>query len=118
MKTASEALILNAGDPTVFSSISPTCPAALALIFGVAESDLPWPLQHWFSSEPYDGNCILDRLDPIDWVLRNPWSDVHQYGHLQLDLAIYLSRSGYHARRKALGLPRREIEAISKDGQA
>lgn len=88
---------------TIFYKIAINCPEAIAELLDMKVEDLPWPLQHtYFGEKPYDGNPILDRLDPEDWKLKNPWE--------QMDLSIYLpfSKNAVHARRKALGLPRRE----------
>ncbi len=83
---------------SVFGTLSPTCPEALAALCGVEVRDLPWGLQHWYKGAPYYGNSILDRLDPEDWVLSNPW--------LKLDLRVMvaLSRTAYKERRKRVGL--------------
>lgn len=95
---------------TVFYKITINCPEAIAELLGMDRSDLPWPLQHtYFGEKPYEGNCILDRLDPEDWTLKNPWE--------KMDLGIYLpfSKNAVHARRKALGLPRREWPPLEKE---
>lgn len=94
---------------TVFSLITPNCPDALAILCGVEVKDLPWALQNWYRNEPYTGNSILDRLDPEDWVLKNPWRKLH------LRVLISSSKGAYHARRKALGLPRKIWE--KKEGE-
>lgn len=36
-------------------------------------SDLPDVLEHWASEAPYHGNSILDRTDPMDSMIENPW---------------------------------------------
>jgi hypothetical protein len=98
---------------TIFTQIQPTCPEALAIIFAVAVTDLPWGLQHWFKDTPYTGNSILNRLDPIDWKLNNPWG--------QYDPTVYiaLSKRAIHARRKELGLPRNAFsEAKASDSSS
>lgn len=83
---------------SVAGLISPTCPEAIAVLCGVRVADLPWPLRHWYSSEPYSGNHILNRLDPEDWVLKNPWL------RLRLGFVVALSKTAYRARRRAAGL--------------
>jgi hypothetical protein len=86
---------------TIFTEIQPTCPEALALVVGMKVEDLPWPLQHWhpeWAGEPYDGNCILNRTDPVDWVLTDPW---RKQGYRIL---ICHSKRAFIARRKALGI--------------
>ena len=83
----------------VFAVFQPDNPEALADIAGVKVTDLPVWLQHWYQNEPYDGNCILDRLDPLDWVVKNPWRKLQLYVH------IPFAKSNYHRARKMLGLP-------------
>jgi hypothetical protein len=84
---------------TVFTSISPDNPRALALLMGIPEKKIPWPLQHWTTREPYTGNSILDRIDPQDSRLDDPWR------HLDLTLTITLSKRAYNRLRKEHGLP-------------
>ncbi|HSX23214.1 MAG TPA: hypothetical protein VLE97_10625 [Gaiellaceae bacterium] len=82
----------------VFTQISPDNPRALALVMGIPEKKLPWPLQHWTTREPYTGNSILDRIDPQDSRLDNPWR------HLDLSIHISLSKRAYNRLRKEHGL--------------
>lgn len=89
---------------TVFTEISPDNPRALALLMGITEKKMPWPLQHWTTHEPYTGNSILRRIDPQDCRLDNPWR------HLDLSLSITLSKRAYNRLRKEHGLPA-EVEA-------
>ena len=100
---------------TVFSRIRPTCPEALAVLAGVKVEELPWPLQHWYSDEPYHGNEILDRLDPEDWKLCNPWMKCYQHGGLSFELSLAHSKQALHTRRKKLGLPRKEFIAKKEE---
>ena len=74
-------------------------PEAISLITDVPVAELPEPLQHYYEKDPYTGNSILERLDPMDWVVENPWRK------LRLDVQVTLSRSGFSQRRAALGLP-------------
>lgn len=83
----------------VFTEIAPDNPRALALLMGIPEKKLPWPLQHWTTREPYTGNSILDRIDPQDSRLDDPWR------HLDLRLSITLSKRAYNRLRKEHGLP-------------
>ncbi len=82
----------------VFTNIQPDNPRALALLMGIPEKKLPWPLQHWTTHEPYTGNSILDRIDPQDSRLDNPWR------HLDLSISIALSKRAYNRLRKEHGL--------------
>jgi hypothetical protein len=92
----------------VFGAIRPDCPPALATIFGVTVAELPWALQNWLPEEPYTGNSILDRIDPGDWAMENPWK------HFDCAVTVCLSRSAYRARRKALGLPAVDLDEKQK----
>lgn len=49
--------------------------AGLAALCGCPIEALPDVLQHWYAKreEPYIGNPILDRIDPMEWVAKNPW---------------------------------------------
>jgi len=79
---------------SVFTLISPDNPRALALLMGIPAGKIPWPLQHWTTHEPYTGNSILQRIDPQDSQLDNPWR------HLELKLAISLSKRAFNKLRK------------------
>lgn len=83
----------------VYALFTPDNPMALAELAGVEVAELPVWLQHWYQNEPYDGNCILDRLDPLDWVVNNPWHNLRFLVH------IPFAKSNFHRARKALGLP-------------
>lgn len=106
---------LTGSKATIFANIAPTCPKALAAVCGCEVEDLPIFLQHWYSNEPYGGNSILDRLDPSDWALKNPWMRMQRTRGLRLDIGIALSKSGWHRLRKKLGLPRLQPETLSED---
>jgi len=94
---------------TVFTNISPDNPRALALLMGISEKKLPWPLQHWTTREPYTGNSILDRIDPQDSRLDDPWR------HLDLSLTITLSKRAYNRLRKEHDLPSAEPKDSETD---
>lgn len=83
----------------VFTNIQPDNARALAVLMGIPEKKLPWPLQHWTTREPYTGNPILARIDPQDSRLDNPWR------HLDLSISIALSKRAYNRLRKEHGLP-------------
>jgi hypothetical protein len=97
---------------TVFTIIQPDNPRALALLMGILENKLPWPLQHWTTYEPYTGNSILDRVDPQDSRLDDPWR------HLELRLTISLSKRAYKRLRKEHGLePKEPPQAKAKEAR-
>jgi len=91
---------------SITTLFSPNCPGGLAALLGISVDQLPWQLRNWHRGglDPYSGNHILDRCDPIDWVLKNPWSA------LSFRVGIAFSKRGFNARRKALGLPPKSID--------
>lgn len=92
----------DSGEPaSVFGRIRVNCAEAIAEIMDCKMADLPWWARHYrVGKAPYEGNCILDRLDPADWALVNPWPT------LCLDIRLALSKRAASARRKRMGLPR------------
>jgi hypothetical protein len=90
---------------SVFTIIAPDNPRALALLMGISEQKLPWPLQHWTTREPYTGNSILRRIDPQDCVLDNPWR------HLELRITFALCKREFNRIRKEHGL--RNVEGTA-----
>lgn len=74
-------------------------PGAISVVTGVPVNELPDVLQHYQRCEPYTGNHILNRVDPMEWVVDNPWKKLH------LSIKIVLSRKGFKERRKLLHLP-------------
>jgi hypothetical protein len=84
----------------IFAQITPKTPKALADLCGVAVEELPFFLQKYYTHYPYVGNSILNSLDPLDYHLHNPWSN------LKLGVIISLSKKAFQQGRKSLGLPR------------
>lgn len=72
----------------------PTNPEEIAVLAGCDIEELPDVLHHYLLREPYTGNCILDRIDPMVWRAKNPW--------LGLDLRVRVP------------LSKRAISAIDK----
>ncbi len=68
--------------------IAPVKAAEIAMLCNCAVKELPQELQHWDLRQKYIGNSILDRIDPMEWVLKNPW---HK---LDLRLLFCLSKRG------------------------
>lgn len=87
---------------SVFTIVVPTCPEALAVLAGVPVEELPWPLRHWYRDEPDTGNSILDRVDPEEWVVEDPWRK------LKLRVGVTSCRGAVNERRKKMGLSRRD----------
>lgn len=57
----------------------------LAAMAGCKVTDLPDVLQHWQARRDFRGNHILNRIDPMAWVLRNPWEQFN------FNITLYLS---------------------------
>lgn len=53
--------------------VRPQTAADLAYLARCEISDLPDVLQHWCASSTHAGNHLLNRIDPMAWVLHNPW---------------------------------------------
>lgn len=60
--------------PTYYVVLYPGNALELALFAGCKVEDLPDVLQHFNLYEPYTGNHILDRIDPMEWHATNPWN--------------------------------------------
>ncbi|MCP5904876.1 hypothetical protein NL378_29335, partial [Klebsiella pneumoniae] len=68
--------------------------------------EMPIYLQHWNpGDDAYVGNHILQRIDPLEWRLDNPWDQ------LSFHVSIYLSKRGLAQVRKSLPCP--EVEDLS-----
>ncbi|RRJ54822.1 hypothetical protein EHV15_35115 [Paenibacillus oralis] len=80
---------INRSKASLYAKFSPTTAAALAKMCGIELGDLPDVLQHWAKEEQYSGNSILDRVDPMEWVVKNPWRDMN------FSVCFYLSKSGF-----------------------
>ena len=64
---------------------------ALALMLNVDFKKMPSFLQGWKEKERhYIGNPNLDNLDPLDWVIKNPW-DGHSFG-----ITVGMTRTEYN----------------------
>lgn len=64
--------------------------------------ELPDVLRHWkcatrAGGSDYIGNSILDRVDPMDWVVENPWED------LRFDIVIGVGKKYFARVKKELG---------------
>ena len=99
-------------DDTIASyhvTINPQDASDLALLLDCKIKDLPWQLQVWTSKRiDYHGNPNLNRLDPAEWKLKNPWvGDTHNDGQggLKLSLGLSLSKRAVARIRKKLGMP-------------
>lgn len=80
---------LTGAKPTWRTYISPRTVEDLMTIVGAKSIDeIPDVLRHWRMGEPYTGNSILNRIDPIEWAVENPWRK------MKFVVAIYLSKRG------------------------
>lgn len=80
---------INGSEVSVYAKFNPSTATALAKMCGVEIDDLPDVLQHWAKEEQYSGNSILDRIDPMEWVVKNPWRNMN------FSVCFYLSKSGF-----------------------
>lgn len=83
---------------TIFGGFQLMTPRAIADVCDVEVGDLPWQLQHAYENEPYYGNSILDRVDPLEWRCKNPWNK------LRPNVVVCFCKRSFNRRRKALGL--------------
>lgn len=68
------------------------CPAnakEIAVVAGCEESELPDVLQHYDLGTDHKGNQLLDRVDPLDWAVHNPWDE------FDARVGIFLSKRGF-----------------------
>jgi hypothetical protein len=81
--------------------VRPGCPEDLAEITGVPVDELPLFLRMWNPGmdDAYTGNSILDRIDPLEWRLQNPW---HQ---LDFGVRVALSKRALARIRNRLTAP-------------
>lgn len=91
--------MVNRNTSTMFAYFQPKTTKALALLCGCEIEELPDILQHWTTIEHYRGNSILDRLDPLEWAIQNPWAK------LNFNVCVYLSKTGYAEICKEHGFP-------------
>ncbi len=88
--------------PTLFYIIEARSPSAIAALAGVKVSELSFGLQQAYRDEPYDGNWILDRLDPGDWALHSPWMD------LRITIGVCLTKRAVNDLKKRFGVQDRK----------
>lgn len=80
--------VVNQAKASMQYAFRPSQPEHLAALCGCKVEELPDVLQHWYLADPYRGNSILDRIDPMIWRVDNPWAK------LDLTVRIPLSHSG------------------------
>lgn len=61
----------------------------LALLAGCGADDLPDVLRDYDLDTEHQGNQMLDRVDPMEWAVHNPWEE------LDLRVGFFLSKRGF-----------------------
>lgn len=79
--------------------LMPSTPEGIAALAGVSIEELPELLRFWNPNPPGDGNCILDRTDPLDSQVGNPWNA------LTFQVVVGLSKREWKRRIKACANP-------------
>lgn len=74
--------------------ITPETTEQLAFLCGVQVQELPDVLQHWNMVTSDAGNHILNRIDPMDWAVRNPWIALH------FKVNVFVSKRAFAAMQK------------------
>ena len=77
--------------PTVVFIFEPKNIDQLACVCGCAKEDLPEQIQHWGEKKGYDGNHLLERLDPLSYMIDDPFQK------LRFRIAILVSKTEYLA---------------------
>jgi len=75
--------------PCVVITINPENIEELSLICGCKVTDFPEQIQHWSKQEIYYGNPILENIDPMLWVIEDPFNKIN------FDITILLSKKAY-----------------------
>jgi hypothetical protein len=88
---------------------TPHSSVGLAMLAGCTANELPEVLQHWWADEPYHGNSILARIDPLDCI-SNPWASSRS-GLGGFSVAVCLSLRALH--ELGWGIKSREEEQDS-----
>jgi hypothetical protein len=72
--------------PTLRFYFNINTPAARAAVTGCTVEELPELLRYWNKEDDCGGNQILNRIDPILWVCKNPWKEI-DFG-ITIDLSL------------------------------
>lgn len=91
------ACYLTGSKATLVAIFRPQTAEAVALLCGCKVEELPDVLQHWTTADFYSGNDLLRNIDPMEWVVENPWKE------LNLNVEVYLSKSSYNELCKNIG---------------
>jgi hypothetical protein len=82
--------IINDTQAALVAHFHPTTASMLANLCGCEINQLHELLCFWRSSRIHSGNDILNRIDPMDWVIKNHWED------LNLDIRVFISKTGFN----------------------
>lgn len=82
------------------ASFHPTSMEELLTFFNCTSiSELPFWLQHWTGKPIYTGNHILQRIDPMNWVVKDHWAELCFY------FTFFLSKRTFNQACKKYELP-------------
>lgn len=84
---------------TLFAVFEPKTAIALADVLGCKVKDLPDVMRNWWKGNAYYGNSILDNVDPMEWVVNDPWSR-----EIEFAVIIPFSKRAFKQLRKEAGL--------------
>ena len=62
----------------------------IAMVTGIEKSKLPDVLQYWHKDRHYRGNHLLNRLDPLETIVNNPWMK------MRVGIEFHLSKRAYN----------------------
>ena len=85
---------------TTLVAVHPQSKEDLAYLTNTPVDELPDILQHWHVNFERAGNHLLDRIDPLEWALDNPWADRDLFG-----IRVWLSISAIKKIKKETVLP-------------
>lgn len=91
--------VTGAASYTYEAFIRPRTINDLLAITGCTMEEIPDVLQHWCQLRDYAGNHILDRVDPLDWAISNPFKEFN------FTVRFYLSKRGLARIRKTMKAP-------------
>ncbi|WPS85681.1 hypothetical protein SMD22_01090 (plasmid) [Brevibacillus halotolerans] len=100
---------LNDSKASVVGHFYPTTAIMLADLCDCEITELHELLQHWRQETISRGNHFTNRVDPMDWAIKNPWEDV------RFDVRIYLSKSGFNRLCKEYGTGNEKFWLKSQD---
>lgn len=95
---------------SIKATFYPKTGKALAALAGVKFEEIPEVLQHWRPLERYTGNSILDRIDPMEWAIDNPWRR-----GIDFDVEMSLSRNAFNSLRRKYNLEPLKFWNLTKE---